>query len=72
MIIADTGFWLALANRGDQHHERAVRALDRHGDTGFICTWPVVAETCRLLLHRLGGNWQSDQTGKSTRQSNGD
>ena len=25
MIIADTGFWLALANVRDRHHERAHR-----------------------------------------------
>jgi predicted nucleic acid-binding protein len=27
MIIADTGFWLALANRGDKHHEFAKKRL---------------------------------------------
>jgi predicted nucleic acid-binding protein len=27
MIIADTGFWVALANRGDRHHELAEKRL---------------------------------------------
>jgi predicted nucleic acid-binding protein len=27
VILADTGFWLALANRRDTHHARAKEAL---------------------------------------------
>lgn len=57
MIIADTGFWLALANRRDVHHEAARTALARL-DRGLITTWPVVTETCHLLLARLGGHAQ--------------
>ena len=53
MIIADTGYWLALANRADRHHQAAVKAT-----TGLleklITTWPVLTETCHLLLNRLG------------------
>ena len=53
MIIADTGFWLALANTADRHHARAREALDGL-DEGLITTWPVMTETCHLLLARLG------------------
>ncbi|MBI2340264.1 MAG: PIN domain-containing protein [Deltaproteobacteria bacterium] len=53
MVIADTGFWLALANSNDQHHERAKKILPRL-DEPLVTTWPVVTETCHLLLHRLG------------------
>lgn len=53
MIIADTGFWLALANRKDRHHRAARQRLDSL-DEGLITTWPVVTETCYLLLDRLG------------------
>lgn len=53
MIIADTGFWLALANRADSHHKTAVRVLDSLRE-GLITTWPVMTETCHLLLARLG------------------
>ena len=53
MIIADTGFWLALANRSDHHHARATQALKRARE-GLITTWPVMTETCHLLLSRLG------------------
>lgn len=53
MIIADTGFWLALANRRDRHHARAVEALDSLTEP-LVTTWPVLTETCHLLVDRLG------------------
>ncbi|HEY4103924.1 MAG TPA: PIN domain-containing protein [Polyangiaceae bacterium] len=53
MILADTGFWLALANARDRHHETAKRALARL-DQPLITTWPVMTETCHLLLARVG------------------
>ncbi len=53
MILADTGFWLALANAGDRHHAEAKRALSVI-DEPLITTWPVMTETCHLLAARLG------------------
>lgn len=53
MIIVDTGVWLALANRSDSWHERAVEAIERDQEP-LITTWPVLTETCHLLLRRLG------------------
>ena len=53
MIIADTGFWLALANRRDRHHGVATTAL-RELREPLVTTWPVMTETCHLLLTRLG------------------
>ena len=53
MVLADTGYWLALANVRDRWHHAAVsvtRQLDEH----LVVTWPVVTETCHLLLSRLG------------------
>jgi predicted nucleic acid-binding protein len=52
MIIADTGFWLALANRSDQHHEAAAQAA-KGLEEGLVTTWPVLTETCHLLVRRL-------------------
>jgi hypothetical protein len=52
VIIADTGFWLALANTRDAHHERAKAALGRYRGP-FVTTWPVMTETCHLLANRL-------------------
>lgn len=53
MIIADTGFWVALANRNDRHHERCKQVLAATKER-LISTWPVMTETCHLLVARLG------------------
>ena len=53
MVLADTGYWLALANRRDRWHQAAVAAT-RHLDEPLVVTWPVLTETCHLLLSRLG------------------
>ena len=53
MIIADTGFWLALANRRDRYHQVSVAALAKVREP-LITTWPVMTETCHLLMARLG------------------
>jgi uncharacterized protein len=52
LIIADTGFWLALANRRDRLHEAAKKALERVREP-LITTWPVMTETCHMLATRL-------------------
>jgi predicted nucleic acid-binding protein len=52
MVIADTGYFLALANRRDRHHERA-REKSRELSESLVTTWPVLTETCHLLLARL-------------------
>lgn len=58
MVIADTGFFLALASTKDRHHATAVATLSEL-DEPLTTTWPVVAETCHLLLKRLGTFAQS-------------
>jgi predicted nucleic acid-binding protein len=53
MIIADTGFWLALANARDRHHGRARHVLSTLQEP-LVTTWPVLTETCHLLVSKLG------------------
>ena len=53
MIIADTGFWLALANEADRFHAQARARLAELSDP-LVTTWPVVAETCHLLMRDCG------------------
>jgi len=53
MVIADTGFWLALANRKDAYHA-AARTAYRGLSEPLVTTWPVMTETCHLLVARLG------------------
>ncbi len=52
-VIADTGFWIALCNRGDAHHARAVDVLGTL-ERRLVTTWPVLTETCHVLLRRGG------------------
>ena len=58
MVLADTGYWVALANTRDRWHEMAV-AASRQLDETPVVTWPVVAEACHLILTRLGATAQS-------------
>lgn len=53
MIIADTGFWLALSDEKDSYHQAANIAFQTY-DEPLITTWPVITETCYLLLDRKG------------------
>ena len=55
MVLADTGFWLALANRRDRHHTQAAAALTRLEEP-LVTTWPVLTETCHLLTTKLGSD----------------
>jgi uncharacterized protein len=53
VIIADIGFFVALANRADRDHPAALAALETL-EEGLVTTWPVVTETTHLLASRLG------------------
>jgi predicted nucleic acid-binding protein len=52
MIIADTGFWVALLFRRDTFHQRAAEAYRRHKEA-LITTWPILTEACYLLGSRV-------------------
>lgn len=54
MIIADTGFFLALFNANDRHHHQAIEVLNNLREP-LITTHPVISETCYLLVARGGG-----------------
>jgi len=53
MIIADTGFWLALGDKKDKYHQQA-NDFAKTSSERFISTYPVITETCHLLLSRQG------------------
>lgn len=55
MIIADTGFFVALGNQNDQAHQLAIQVLNTLNEA-LITTYPVITETCYLLA-RGGGNY---------------
>jgi predicted nucleic acid-binding protein len=54
MIIVDTGFWLALANKNDESHQLAKTLFQNLSTEKFITTWCVVVEICYLLQKRVG------------------
>jgi predicted nucleic acid-binding protein len=53
VIIADAGFFYALADADDAWHRRALRALPTQ-DEGWITTWPVLTEATHLLTRWIG------------------
>ena len=53
MIIVDTGFWVALANKNDNYHEAAKQTFSQYHEP-LITTWCVVTETCYFLQTRRG------------------
>lgn len=55
MILVDTGFWLALADDQDDFHALARSVLTTYSEP-LITTWPVITETCYLLLKRKGAH----------------
>ena len=62
MVIVDTGFWIALADRRDAFHGAAKSAYAALREP-LITTWPVVTETCYLFLDRLGPTQQIEFLG---------
>lgn len=54
MVIVDTGFWLALANRNDKLYQAAKTQFQRLRGKQFITTWCIVTETCYLMQKRVG------------------
>ena len=53
MIIADAGFFYALADADDVWHTRAAQALPTLGE-GLVTTWPVLTEATHLLTRWIG------------------
>lgn len=60
MILADSGFWIALGNRRDRHHAAARAAAERWSDHGFASTLPVLTEVTHLLTARVGARQALD------------
>jgi hypothetical protein len=53
MVIADAGYFVALADRGDRFHA-ATKTASADLREPLITTWPVATEAAHLLLKRLG------------------
>ena len=55
MILADTGFFIAIASPKDRYHSSGIDALETI-DEPIITTYPVITETCYLLLREVGSS----------------
>ncbi|MFN6561408.1 MAG: type II toxin-antitoxin system VapC family toxin [Nostoc sp. ChiSLP01] len=53
MILADTGFFVAIASTKDRYHSLAIAALETINEP-IITTYPVITEICYLLLREAG------------------
>jgi uncharacterized protein len=53
MILADTGFFIALGNNGDRYHSRAIQVISTLREP-LITTYPVMTETSYLLARDAG------------------
>ncbi|HEV8534646.1 MAG TPA: PIN domain-containing protein [Candidatus Limnocylindria bacterium] len=54
MIFADSSFWVALYNRGDDEHLRALSLARDRSSTLFVTTNHVRGETWTFLARRAG------------------
>jgi predicted nucleic acid-binding protein len=59
MIIADTGFWVAIFDKNDQYHQQAKHRLKTLNEP-FISTLPVLTEVCYLLQTRCHAKKATD------------
>jgi predicted nucleic acid-binding protein len=57
MVIADTGFFIALGNKKDNFHDQAKQQLKVLREP-LITTYPVIVETSYLLFKRYGSEKQ--------------
>ena len=57
MVLTDSGFFFALANDKDDAHKRSVILYKKYSKS-LSTTWPVITETCHLLLKRIGPHAQ--------------
>lgn len=53
MILADTGFFIALGNKGDRDHALAIQIISTLNEP-LITTYPVITETSYLLARDAG------------------
>jgi predicted nucleic acid-binding protein len=57
MVIADTGFFIALGNKKDNFHDQAKQQIKVLREP-LITTYPVIVETSYLLCKRCGNKKQ--------------
>jgi predicted nucleic acid-binding protein len=54
-VLADTGFWIALYDPQDEHHNSAVAIMDSLNGASFLFPWPLFYEVLRTRFVRRPG-----------------
>lgn len=54
MIFVDSSFWIALMILRDDHHDEALRLVQRHGTEPLMTTTHVRGETWTIMRRRVG------------------
>lgn len=49
-LLIDAGFWIALADKKDDHHQKAVKILKTIEGHQWITTWPVLTEASHYFI----------------------
>ena len=52
IILVDTGFWIAILDPRDQHHQDALGKEEWLEDGKIMVPWPILYETVRTRLVR--------------------
>ena len=55
LVQADTGFWIALYDKSDQHHDEAVKIMGQSALGRFLFPWPLHYELLRTRFVRRAG-----------------
>ena len=55
LVMADTGFWIALYDVTDQHHSKAVEMMEQPALGTFLFPWPLHYELLRTRFVKRAG-----------------
>jgi len=54
VIFVDTSFWIAIRLPRDDHHDKALALLDRHGGESLVTSNHVLGESWTFLRRKVG------------------
>ena len=55
LVLADTGFWIALYDGRDQHHDKAMQIMEQWASGTFLFPWRLHYELLRTRFVRRAG-----------------
>lgn len=52
-LIIDSGFLIALLNKNDQYHQKAIQRVRSFSERKWISTWAILTEVSHLLAREM-------------------